>query len=244
MRAQFVSSNLWARLSATFLVSILWGSQALAEDTDSHAIAYAQALERLQTAPALLEQEMNRIRSAEVAHFDYLQYAHIELLRDARAVRFPPSSLEQLQRQALTDQADRVLRASTELELVISDFLRAQAALNGALSSTVDIIRSSDLHMDEGTQAKLADLSSAATEFRNNQNQETLATLRHAFTAAIDGRLPDSLKKELASQQTVIETSSEGIERATNTMRATDLNREIAQLAELYKGANTLLGSR
>ena len=237
MRDKSDSSTLRKALCIPLLASLLWSTQVAAGNTGAHETAYREALGRLQTAPALLAKEVNRLRSAEVLHFDYLQYAHIELLRDAKAVRYPPSSLESSQRESLTDLADEVLRVSAEMEFTLSDFLRGQAALNGALSSTVDIARSASLHADTETEARLVDLGRAATRFRNVQNEENRAALDQAFAALAERPLELQFRNELAAQLAVIDRNSDVAERAITRMNAHGLERAIGQLLDVYERA-------
>lgn len=103
------------------------GPMQEAEPSSSHQQAYLAAITAIGTAHARLLTEMQRIHSDEVAHADFLQFQHLELLRHARALQHPPAALEERTRQQLAAQAELLLSAIKQLEWTIADFLRAQA---------------------------------------------------------------------------------------------------------------------
>ena len=242
MRGRNMIARSMSLMATLLLVPVLWATQAVA--ADAHKLAYSEALERLQSAPGHILDEMSRIRSGDVAHFDFLQHAHIELLRDARAVRYPPSSLDQHRRDIVRDQADRVLQFATDLELTIADFLRGHALLNAALDSTVDIARTADASSNADTQAMLAELGNAASAYRNVASDENRAVLMQAFEAAARSQLRDQFKQELAVQRAVIDTNEDIVDQAMHEARAAQLTMAIARLDELFRVASPLLGNR
>jgi cytochrome c peroxidase len=64
-----------------------------------------------------------------VAHFDFVQAEHLELIRHARALQHPPSALSAASRQCLQNGASRLLQEVMLLELPIADYLQARAML-------------------------------------------------------------------------------------------------------------------
>lgn len=98
-----------------------------AADNNSHKQLYQAAIAATAGASDKILSEMQRINSAEVANFDFLQFEHLELIRHARALAFPPAILDSDTQQTLQDSAAELLAASHELEWIISDFLRAHA---------------------------------------------------------------------------------------------------------------------
>ncbi len=120
-----------------------------AEEMD-HPAAYQKALDFVRQSEGLLLSEMERIHSGEVAHYDFLQFQHLELLRHARALQHPPASLASAKRERLIEQAGSLLRAAESLEWIIADFLRAESALRSARSNQAD------LQGQKGTDALLA----------------------------------------------------------------------------------------
>jgi len=98
-----------------------------AADNHSHKQLYQAAISATTGAGDKILSEMQRINSAEIANFDFLQFEHLELLRNARALAFPPADLDSRTQQALQRSAEALLAASHDLEWIIADFLRAEA---------------------------------------------------------------------------------------------------------------------
>lgn len=97
--------------------------------TASHQEAYRAAQDAVMPAFSQLQVELGRVESGEVAHFDFVQFQHLELIRHARALQHPPSDLAQSSRQCLQDGAKQLLEDVMALELPIADFLQARALL-------------------------------------------------------------------------------------------------------------------
>jgi cytochrome c peroxidase len=93
----------------------------------THHQAYLRAIDITETGGARLLSEMYRINSREVAHYDFLQFQHRELIRHARALHYPPSTLDASIRDQLASVAQELLAAVNQLEWLIADFLRAEA---------------------------------------------------------------------------------------------------------------------
>lgn len=95
----------------------------------SHEDAWRQSLERIGQAWKRLQDEARRVRDDQVEHYDFLQFQHREMIRHARALAHIPSGWPAGLRSALATETQHLLVAVNELETVISDFLRAEAAL-------------------------------------------------------------------------------------------------------------------
>ena len=106
-----------------------------------HELAYQASIERVQAAPARIEGEMKRLRQGEVAHFDFLQYEHFEMMRHARALSYPPAHFSQQQRKASLARAASLQAGAAQYEITIADFLRAWAVANSALKNYQDLLR-------------------------------------------------------------------------------------------------------
>lgn len=100
----------------------------------SHEAAYRNAHDALASTFAHLLDELARVESGAVAHFDFVQFEHLELIRLARALQHPPSARDPQSRQCLQDGASRLLQEVMLLELPIADYLQAKAML-GILES-------------------------------------------------------------------------------------------------------------
>ena len=130
-----------------------------------HQEAYTAALNRVAKAPTRIAEEIQRIRSGQVAHYDFLQYEHIEMLRHARALSFTPANLEPEQREALLSQAAEWQQSAEQYELIIANFLRTQAVASSAKSNYQDLLRILSAGADEKTLSLLAQAEESALEF-------------------------------------------------------------------------------
>lgn len=95
----------------------------------SHRDAYRAAQDALTPAFTQLQAELARVESGGVAHFDFVQFQHLELIRNARALQHPPADIADSNRQCLQDGAEQLLEDVMALELPIADFLQARAML-------------------------------------------------------------------------------------------------------------------
>ena len=216
-----------------FLTAFLLSNNVRAETGDHHR-AYVDALDTAMAAQARIAGEMKKISDGTVAHFDFLQHEHIELLRHARALLHPPIKLAAGEREALIAQAEALLKASESLELVIADFLRAQALLNSAVSNTLDLIASQpDRELTEGGRHELALLALAAKNFRSNNTTDTRATLDTAFDKVALLPLGNKWQGELAMQRQLI--TNNAIEAVSGTSKLAQT--KVAYLAEALQAA-------
>lgn len=168
------------------------------EITDHHLQAYEAARELVRTAPERIEAEMHRIATGEVAHFDFLQFEHMEMMRHALALSFPPAQTHTQQREALLEDAQEWQQAARDYELEIADFLRSQAVLGSARANYQDLLQILAVDADEKVQALLARAERSAVAFYTEPNTETLTLLETAVEAlqeaALDSRLIDELQ--------------------------------------------------
>ena len=139
-------------------------------EAETHTAAYEDALARVSSGQGKLIAEMERINSGQVAHFDFLQFEHLEILRFASALRYPPTSLNESQRAAIREQADQLLLSAETLEWTIADFLRSQALLNSALSNTLDIVSGALLEAKPANTSNSQELTQAAGLFQYVQD--------------------------------------------------------------------------
>ena len=138
-----------------------------------HQEEYTAALNLEAEAPTRIAEEMQRIRSGQVAHYDFLQYEHIEMLRHARALSFPPANLEPEQREAMLLQAAEWQQSAEQYELIIADFLRTQAVASSAKANYQDLLRLLSAGADEKTQSLLAQAEQSALAFYAQPRPET-----------------------------------------------------------------------
>lgn len=98
-----------------------------AVSAESHDPMYLAAIAAAEQASGKILAEMERVHSAEIANYDFVQFEHLELIRHARALSFPPATLNASTQRALQEKASELLAATNDLEWLIADFLRAEA---------------------------------------------------------------------------------------------------------------------
>ncbi|MBT8148133.1 MAG: c-type cytochrome [Gammaproteobacteria bacterium] len=150
---------------------------------EQHRQEYAEALNRVAEAPERIHEEMRRIRSGSVMHYDFLQYQHIEMLRHARALSFPPAAMEQAQRKELLTKAAEWQQTAEQYELIIADFLRTQAVANSATANIQDLLRLLSVVDDENTRLLLAQAEQTALAFYKQPDPATQLSLERAAQA-------------------------------------------------------------
>lgn len=188
----------------TFLSTYLLATQASAESGDHHQ-AYLDALDIVSAAESRIDEEMIRISNGTVAHYDFLQHEHIELLRHASALRHPPIAMPASERDAVIAQADAILIAAKSLELVIADYLRAQAQLNSAISNTLDLIATRTEQSPTGSELKqLQGMADAAKDIRRDNTDETREDLYAAFDKVAAQNGEQTWLRELLVQESLI----------------------------------------
>jgi len=94
-----------------------------------HHASYRSAQDALAPAFTGLLQALEQVTTGAVAHFDFVQFQHLELIRHARALQHPPSDLAENSQQCLQAGAAQLLQQVMALELPIADYLQAQAML-------------------------------------------------------------------------------------------------------------------
>lgn len=165
-----------------------------------HQEHYDTALERVAAAPTRIEEEMQRIRSGQVAHYDFLQYEHIEMLRHARALSLPPASLTAEQREAMLYQAKQLQQSAEQYELIIADFLRAQAVASSAKFNYQDLLRVLSAGANEKTLSLLAQAEQSALAFYAKPQADTQLKLESSTRALLDIDLNPERLEELQFQ--------------------------------------------
>lgn len=165
-----------------------------------HREEYADALDRVAEAPARITQEMKRIRAGQVAHYDFLQYEHIEMLRHARALSFPPAGVELGQRQAMLAQAVQWQESAAQYELIIADFLRTEAVANSAKANYQDLLRIFSSGADEQTKSLLAAADQSVLAFYAQPNPDTRRQLENSSEALNNISLNPQRLAELQTQ--------------------------------------------
>jgi len=165
-----------------------------------HLDEYQVALIQTEEAPARITREMQRIRSGEVAHYDFLQYEHIEMLRHARALSFPPAGIEAREREAMLSQAAQWQQTAEEYEFVIADFLRGHAVASSAKANYQDLLRILSDQADEKTLSVMAQAEQSALTYYAQPDAKTQRELENATSALLNLGLNDERLVELQLQ--------------------------------------------
>ncbi|MDP3515663.1 MAG: cytochrome c peroxidase [Pseudohongiella sp.] len=152
-------------------------SVANPEQQALHHSAYLTAISNADAAKEKLLTEMRRIQSGEVAHFDFLQFQHLELIRHARALQYPPSDLAADKRAQLTGQAQQLLAAANALEWTISDYLRAEA-MSKVMQKQIEQPETGDLEGLIGdATARLEENRNVAAQMLTDMQASPISTL-------------------------------------------------------------------
>lgn len=183
----------------------------LSDNAQHHQQEYAAAVARVAEAPERIETEMRRIRSGEVSHFDFLQFEHIEMLRHARALSFPPANTDPQQRQALLAQAAQWQDQAQDYELLIADFLRAQAIANSARANYQDILRTLPQTADEKLLVSLTQAEDSALAYYADPNPDTQRDFEATTQALLDSNLDQQLLEELQIQLRLLKASADSL---------------------------------
>ncbi len=129
-------------LKAAVLSALLISPFVQAEQGSEHQRDYLSAIDKVEQAESRLLAEMQRIESGQVAHYDFLQFEHIEMIRHARALAWPPAGLDESAREVIAAEATAALDSAMALEWVIADYLRGVAQVRSASANTLDLLAS------------------------------------------------------------------------------------------------------
>lgn len=227
-RASILSSSLLA-----FLFAFMLANPALAKGSEHHQ-AYLDALDTVVAAQSRIGGEMTRISNGTVAHFDFLQHQHIELLRHASALRHPPTQITAKTRDGVIAKADALLNSAESLEVVIADFLRAQALLNSAVSNTLDLLKSQpNQRLTNAELNNVQQLAQAAREFHTRNTVEARKVLYAAYDKVASVDIQQVWKNELLAQRLLIQNNASEAAAGVSKLAAA----EISSLAERLQSA-------
>lgn len=93
-------------------------------DASQHLDIYRTVADEMEPTYQKLLHELERVLEGQVLHFDFVQFQHLELIRRARALQFPPVSLDTERQNRLAEQASALVEKIVNLEWPISDLLR------------------------------------------------------------------------------------------------------------------------
>jgi hypothetical protein len=217
------------------LTSLTGMQFALAQSDSTHHQAYLQALSKVNQGEQQIADEMARVQSGEVAHYDFLQHEHIELIRHASALAYPPGNLNTAVRDRIKTQAEELLAAANALEWVIADFLRAFAQVRSASANTLDITAALK-HQDNGAlTAPLDTLTIQTMRFMASAYDDDWEALSAAFDAVQDASKHPQLTQELAVQKQLLYQNAPALRALRQALRNSDVDERALALSDLYQ---------
>ncbi len=226
-----------ATVAALFLTLGVMSPLALAQGGSAHDQAYRDALSIVEQAQPRLEQAMSAVQSGQVAHYDFLQAEHIELIRHARALAYPPATLPEQTRQPLVQEAAALLDAATALEWVFSDFLRAVAQIRSATSNTVDIADQALPAADPGVAPLWQALRSETEQFSHALLSPSLTSLDAAFAALLAQPIPEQTQRELRFQQEQLHAAVPLLQQTRDAVNTAPVQSHAHAMVALYTSA-------
>lgn len=218
-------------LASLALVVAAWPSLVLAERNTEHEQAYRSALETVQQAPARIADAMAQVQSGEVAHYDFLQFEHIELVRHAQALAWPPGDFAAADKQALKQEAGALLDSANELEWIISDFLRAMAQARSASSNTLDIAAQQE------SNAAWQALEIQSLLFMSDAYQGDGSALAAAYDTVLGGDLSEQTRRELSFQKEQLARAVPQLQQQRDALAASDVAAHADTLDKLYQAS-------
>ncbi|MCW8194594.1 hypothetical protein F6455_07325 [Proteobacteria bacterium 005FR1] len=219
---------------AVFACSAL-GHDALAQTNLAHHRDYLEALEKVKQAESRIALEMERLQFGELAHYDFLQFEHIELIRHARALAHPPAGLTQSASADIALAVEELLTSASELEWLIADFLRALATVRNASSNTLDIAAALKREAPAGLATKLDKLSQQTARFAKAGYETGWDELDEAFKAVLNASISEQRRRELDFQRQALESNAGAINQARQALILSDVDQHGERLAALYR---------
>lgn len=226
-------------LAGLFLASMTIPSLAFAQtqSNNAHHQDYLAALNITTEAEARIVNAMQQVQSGQVAHYDFLQNEHIELIRQSRALVWPPSDIASPNKDALRNEAQALLGSAEALEWVIADYLRAFAQVRSATSNTLDIAAQIALSATSELQGLLTTLQTETQSFRDSAYKNDQDSLIQAYDAVLNSDISEQRHRELQFQKERITVFSPQLSTHMQALIDSEVNVQAAQLKALYKEA-------
>jgi methyl-accepting chemotaxis protein len=153
----------------------------------THHQAYLDNLQAAEKHFAQMQAEMLRSRFGEVKHYDYVQHNYIELQRNIRALSIAPDFLNTSVQQQISAPLGVLTGYSTDLELILSDFQRANSLLRNSVAYLPTYIKTlQSLAVDDSTRNLLDLLEKKALSFyiyQDAHNAQEMKQLLDAYMA-------------------------------------------------------------
>ncbi len=226
-----------ALITGLLVAGLTLPSMSFSQSFDAHHKDYQAALEIVASSEANILNAMQQVQSGQVAHYDFLQYELIELIRHSRALAWPPGSVPTSTKTAISDEARALRNSAEELEWIITDFLRAIAQVRSATSNTLDIAKQAILHASGSTKTDLQALQVETLKFMGAAYQEGWQQLESAFDSALKGDISAQSYRELSFQKAQLATYPQQLSGFMKNLTNSDVDERAAKLKALYEAA-------
>lgn len=224
-------------LTGLLLLGLALPAIGYAQGDGAHHKDYLAALHSVGQGEARIAQAMLEVQLGQVAHYDFLQNEHIELIRHARALAWPPGGIAQANKDELRADAEALLSSAQSLEWVIADFLRAVAQVRSATSNTLDIAELAAQDASGTLNASLETLRIETLRFMASGYKEDFATLTRAYDAVLNADISEQAHRELQFQRERLALFTGQLQIHTSALLESDVDVRAARLQALYEAA-------
>ena len=224
-------------LSGLLLIGLSFPAIVNAQINEAHNKDYLAALESVAQAESRIAAAMLKVQTGEVAHYDFLQNEHIELIRHSRALAWPPGAIAQPQKTALKEDALALLNSAESLEWVIADFLRAVAQVRSATSNTLDIAAQASQEASSTLNASLNTLEVETLKFMASGYNEGWNALGQAYDSVLNDELSEQTRRELQFQKEQLVLFTPQLHEQMEALLESDVDLRAAHLHKLYDEA-------
>ena len=208
-----------------------------AQINDAHHEDYQAALNVVAQGESRIAQAMMQVQSGQVAHYDFLQNEHIELIRHSRALAWPPGSIDANKKDELRKNAIALLSSAESLEWVISDYLRAIAQVRSATSNTLDIAEQAEQQATGALNADFESLQVATLIFMASAYKEEWTPLTQAFDKVLGADITAQTRRELEFQREKLVAFTPLLQVHMKALQDSDVDDRAARLQDLYEAA-------
>jgi hypothetical protein len=221
-------------LTGLLLVGIAFPSLVSAQANDAHHRDYVAALAQVSQSEAQILAAMKQVQSGQVAHYDFLQNEHIELIRHARALAWPPGNISQPDKDALRADAVALLSSAESLEWIIADFLRTVAQVRSATSNTLDIASQAAQGTSGTLSASLKALQVQTLMFMASGYNEGWEALAGAYDAVLTADISEKTNRELQFQRERLVLFTPQLQVHTQALLESDVDVRAMHLQALF----------
>lgn len=200
-------------------------------DTDAHHRDYDSAIHIALNSKMRIIEEMIKVRAGTVAHYDFVQFEHIELVRHAQALAFPPAATSATDKELIKVQADALLAQAQDLEWVIADYIRAFAQVRSATSNTLDILH----HLPGQTKPSLsASLEAEIEKLIASQYNNDWNNIDQTFDALIASNIDTTSIKELEFQRQQLKQNLPKLEPLIQKVALSETNEIALRIRSIF----------